>query len=129
MNRKTFLTIAAAVATAVGVIALAAPSLVLAGKGVPVGPAVTVWVREVGILLVALGVTTFLLRGHPDSPTMRAFLLGNGLLQVGLFPIEIAAFAEGTITRLDGIAPSSILHLVLAAGFFHHARRIGRVRA
>jgi hypothetical protein len=51
------------------------------------------------------------MRGHDDSATLRA------LLQLGLFPIEIIAYANGVITKLSGIVPISILHLLLALGF------------
>lgn len=124
MSRKTFLTISGVIACLVGVIALGLPAQLLDGKGVAPGLAVMVWVREVGVLLVALGVTTLLVRKDPDSPTMRAFLAGNALLQMCIFPIEIAAYLEGTITKLSGIVPNSILHVVLAFGFIHFARRV-----
>ena len=124
MSRTTFLTITGVIAFAVGCMALLLPAQLLEGKGVAPGHALMVWVREVGVLLVALGVTTFLVRKHPDSPTMRAFLTGNALLQIAIFPIEIMAFATGTITKLGGIVPNSILHLVLAFGFVHYARAV-----
>lgn len=124
MSRKSFLTITGFIAFAVGCMALLLPAQLLEGKGVAPGHAVMVWVREVGVLLVALGVTTFLVRKDPDSPTMRTFLAGNALLQMAIFPIEIMAFATGTITKLGGILPNSILHVVLAFGFVHFARRV-----
>ena len=124
MSRKTFLTISGVIACLVGVMALGLPAQLLDGKGVAPGLAVMVWVREVGVLLVALGVTTLLVRKDPDSPTMRAFLAGNALLQMCIFPIEIAAYLEGTITKLGGIVPNSILHVVLACGFVYFARRV-----
>ena len=124
MSRTSFLTITGIIAFAVGCMALLLPALLLEGKGVAPGHAVMVWVREVGVLLVALGVTTFLVRNHPDSPTMRAFLTGNALLQIAIFPIELMAFATGTITELGGVLPISILRLVRAFGFVHYARAV-----
>jgi hypothetical protein len=119
-----FLTIVALIAVAIGAFALAAPALLLAGKGVSPSEAANVWVREVGISVFALGLVTFLARGHGDSPTLRAFLIGNAVLQVGLFPIEIVAYAQGVITEISGVLPNSILHLLLAAGFIYFAARI-----
>ena len=46
------------------------------------------------------------------------------VFQVGLFPIEIAAYAAGVITKLSGIVPNEILHLVLAGGFVFFAARV-----
>ena len=62
-----------------------------------------------------------LLRGQPDSQALRAFLTGNTVLQLGLLAIELVAFAEGVITTLSGVAPNSVLHVALGAGFAYFA--------
>lgn len=124
MTRKTFLTLVSLVATAVGVLALAAPAALLDSKGVLPAAATKVWVREVGVMILALGIMAFLVRGATDSPTLRAFLIGNAIVQMGLFPIEIVATSTGVLTRVSGIVPNSILHLALAVGFLHFARRV-----
>jgi hypothetical protein len=124
MTRKTFLSVVGLIALVIGTFALSAPALLLAAKGVSPSEAANVWVREVGISVIALGLVTFLARGDRDSPTMRAFLIGNAVLQVGLFPIEIVAYAQGVIGEISGIIPNSILHLLLAAGFTYFAARI-----
>ena len=80
-----------------------------------------VWVREVGVLLVALGVMALLVRREPSSPALRAFLIGNSVVHLGLFPIEIVAYRSDVITLLSGIVPNSILHVVLASGFAYFA--------
>jgi hypothetical protein len=124
MRRKTFLTVAAAIAVIVGAVALFAPTVLLDSKGVAPSAAANVWMREVGIAILAIGVASFLVRGHDDSPTLRAFLVGNAVLQVGIFPIELAAYSAGTITKAAGIVPNEILHALLAAGFVFYAARI-----
>ena len=121
MNRKTFITVTAFVAFAVALFALCAPAALVAGKGVAANPGTSIWVREVGVLLVALGVMALLLRGEPGSPALRAFLIGNALVHVGLFPIELFAYRADVVTRLSGIVPNSILHVVLASGFVYFA--------
>lgn len=117
MNRKTFLTVVSFIALAIGLFALIAPSLLLESKGVVPNEAARLWVREVGVLLIALGVMSFIVRGHSASPTLKAFLLGNAIVQLGLFPLELLAYANGLITKVSGVAPNSVLHLLLAAGF------------
>lgn len=129
MSRKTFLTVFSCIAGAIGLFALFAPSAVLASKGVPPSEGANVWAREFGISIVASAVATFLLRDHHDSPTLRAFLIGNAVLQMGLFPIEIIAYTNGVITKASGIIPNSILHVVLAAAFIAFAVRIKTPRA
>jgi hypothetical protein len=123
MKRSLFLSFAAFVALVVGAFALAAPSVLLATKGVS-GSAAEVWVREVGALLIAIGVTVFTVRNHEDSPTLRALLIGNALVQIGLFPIEVLAYYQGVIPLLSGILPNSIVHLLLAAGFVYYAANV-----
>lgn len=117
MTRRSFLSLSSSIALLVGLFALCFPAALLASKGAALSPAAMVWVREVGVLLIPLGLMGLLVRGHPDSPTMRAFLLGNALIQLGLFPVEIAAYHAGVVTSLAGIVPNSVLHVLLAAGF------------
>lgn len=123
MSQRTFLTIVSVIALAIGSFAAIAPAALLASKGVSPSEPGNLWARELGIALIALGVATFLARTHAPSPTLRAFLIGNAVLQVGLFPIEIIAYARGVITDIAGIVPNSILHVVLALGFTYYASR------
>ncbi len=123
MHRKTFLTIVGGLGFVIGLFALCFPALLLAGKGVPPEPAPAVWVREVGVLILALSTILLLARGQPDTPTLRALLWGNAIVHGGLLPIEIVAWQDGIITRLGGIVPNSLLHVTLCLGFVFFARR------
>jgi hypothetical protein len=120
MKQSLFLSIAAIIALAVGAFALLAPAALLASKGVS-SAAASVWTQEVGVLLIAIGVIVFSVRNHADSPTLQAVLNGNAIVQLGLLPIEVLAYREGTITQLSGIVPNSVLHLCLAVGFLYYA--------
>jgi hypothetical protein len=124
MSRKTFLTAVSFIAFAVGAFATLAPAALLDSKGAPPSEATFVWVREVGVAIFAMGVMALILRKQPDSPALRAFLAGNAVLQLGLFPIELVAYAQGVITRASGIIPNELLHLALAAGFSYFALRV-----
>ena len=66
------------------------------------------------------------MRTHADSPTMRVLMLGNLLVQLGLLATEVLGYASGAITKLSGVMPNSLLHLVLAAGFAHFWLRISQ---
>ena len=123
MTRKTFLTCASAVGLAVGLFAIVAPAAFLAGKGVVHDDAAAVWMREVGVLITALSVLDLLVRAHPSSPTLRAVLLVNALVHVGLFPVELVAHARGVIPLVSGVVPNSILHVLLAGGALWFWRR------
>ncbi len=124
MNRARFLTLASLVALSVGALATFAPALLLKTKGVMPLPATEVWVREVGVALLAIGVTAAMVRHHPASPTLRAFLFGNALHQVLLAPIEVAAWRAGTIPSLAGIVPNTLVHVSFALAFFALAWRM-----
>jgi hypothetical protein len=112
------------VAFAVAVFALGFPDALLAAKGVQPNPELLVWVREVGALILAAGVTTFLARKSPDSVALRALFVGTALLHLGLLPIELIAYYQGVITQLGGVLPNSMLHIVLAVSFVGYARRM-----
>src|SRR5690242_5737555 len=102
LGRSLFLAFGSTVALAVGSFALAFPHALLASKGVaPPNAAAAVWVREVGVIIFALGVMMFLVRKHPESPTLRAFFVGNALVQLGLLPIEVEAYRRQLITHLS----------------------------
>ena len=124
MARRSFLTFSSVVAFAVAVFALGFPRGLLAGKGVTPDAALLVWVREVGALILAAGVTTFLVRKAPDSEALRGVLIGNAVLHLALLPIELVAFSQGIISKLGGVVPNSVLHLALAVGFALHASRV-----
>ncbi|MEN9983027.1 MAG: hypothetical protein RJB10_1074 [Pseudomonadota bacterium] len=124
MNRKTFLTISSLIALGVGLFALCAPALLLQSKGVDVNAGTTIWVREVGVMLIAVGITVFMVRNHVDSPTLKAVLLGNVVVQLGLLVIEPLAYSAGIITKLAGIAPNTMIHVLLAFGFCYFASKI-----
>lgn len=117
MQQKTFLTIAATIALAVGTSAVLFPAALLASKGTLPSAAADLWMREVGVLLVCIGVIAGLVRSHADSPTMRVLMLGNVLVQLGLLVTELLGYANGVIPLLSGLMPNAVLHLVLAAGF------------
>ena len=117
MNRKNFLSFAAIVALGVGSVASLFPAALLTSKGVLPTASTCLWMREVGVILIALGVVAGMVRTHPDSPTLRALMAGNLLIQLGLLGVEVAGYAAGVITLLSGILPNAILHVVLAMGF------------
>ncbi len=121
MNRTHFLTLVAAIALGVAAGALLAPTQFLATKGVHANPAAAVWMREVGVALLAFGVMALRMRTVPDGPALRAFMLGNAVLQWGLLPIELLAYQGEVITEFWGMAPNSALHAVLGAAFVYFA--------
>ncbi|MES2934402.1 MAG: hypothetical protein V4805_13045 [Pseudomonadota bacterium] len=124
MNRSLFLSLAATVAVAVGLFALLFPAVLLASKGTAPSLVANVWVREVGAILLMIGISAAAMRRHPDSPTLRVFFFSNAMIQLALLLIEVIAYQQGTITLLSGILPNSIIHILLGSGFIYYWRRM-----
>lgn len=120
MSRQYFLASASVIAFSVGLFALIAPETLLESKGVEPVVGTLIWVRETGLLLITTGIIAFSVRKHEISPTLKAFLFGNIIIQIGLFLIELVAYLNGVITKLSGIIPNLSLHVILAIGFAYH---------
>jgi hypothetical protein len=126
MSRKSFLTLTSIVALAVGAFALAAPALLLGSvKLATPAASANVMARTVGVLLITVGVLDFLVRDHQDSPTLRAILVANLLLQLAILPIDPLAYAFGVFHTLGSFVPNTILHLLLAGGFAFYLSKMG----
>lgn len=119
MKRSAFLLLSGLVALAVGAFALFAPAILLASKGVS-SVGANVWAQEVGAMLIAAGILAVMVRHHEDSPTLKAILVSNVVIQIGLFMIEALAYRDGIITLLSGIVPNLTLHVCLAGGLIYH---------
>lgn len=120
MERKVFLSIVSPIATFIGLIALFYPSVLLESKGVSVEEPVKVWMSEVGILLISVGVILFLVKNEEVSIALKAIFLGNIITQLGLFIIEILAYRNAVITEVYGVIPNSILHIILSITFLYY---------
>jgi len=121
MNLKILMTALSIIASLVGTAGITRPVQFLESKGANVTPAAVIWMRQVGVLILAQGITCFLLRDEPISLAVRAFLAGAAFTQLGLLPIEIVAFQRGELTKLSGIVPNSILHVILGCTLLHRA--------
>jgi hypothetical protein len=127
LSRKTFLTIAALIATLIGAIATLSPGFLLTVmKGADAAPAALVMARTTGVLLLFAGLLTWLVRDHPPSPTLRAVLIANAALQLLLLPIDPLGWASGAFTTLGSFVPNLVIHSALCAGFLLCLRRMNR---
>lgn len=125
MNRKTFLTIAALIALAIGGLSTIAPNVLLSQvKMATPNPAALVMGRTAGVLLLFAGLIAWLVRDHADSPTLAAVLKANVVLQLMIIPIDPLAYLDGTFRTLGSFAPNTLVHLFLVSGFYFHWRRV-----
>jgi hypothetical protein len=121
MSHTFLLAVLSVVAIVVGVVAIVRPAKFLESKGATVNQAAVIWMREVGVLIFAQGITCVLLRHQPLTGAVRAFLVGAAVTQFGLLPIELAGYWRGSLTKLSGVLPNSILHAVLGAMLLYRA--------
>ncbi len=129
MSRKLFLTIASIIAALVGSLSLLAPDVLLGPvKSAVANPAALVMARTVGVLLLAVALLAFMVRGHADSPTMESVLKANLALQLGVLPIDPWAYYNGTFGTLAAFVPNTIVHLLLASGFAYYLVQMRRRR-
>lgn len=127
MQRKTFFTIVAFVASSIGCAALLIPAPFLSEvKAAAPSETANVMARTVGILLVFVGLLNFLVRDHEDCPTLRAVCIANLFLQIGIMPIDPLAYFNGVYKSLGAFVPNTVLHLLLASGFAFFLTRMGR---
>jgi hypothetical protein len=119
MSRKTFLTVLAFIAATIGMIATFAPMVILNSKGVHGNFVATIWVREVGVLLFAVGALNYWMRSSIDQSAIMAVLSTNLIIQASLLPIEVIAYMQGWLS-FAGIAPNTILHSVLVIALAYY---------
>ena len=77
MSRTLFLTLAAAVALAVGATATLFPAALLASKGTVPSLAANVWMRETGVLLLCLGLMAALVATALWMGTLHQVMKGT----------------------------------------------------
>jgi hypothetical protein len=125
MKRKTFLTVTAVIVLLIGGFALISPAVLITQvKDAAPSETANVMARTVGVLLIFVGVLNFLVKDHEDSATMRAILIANLLLQIGILPIDPSAYASGVYRTLGSFAPNTVIHILLACGFSYYLARM-----
>jgi len=124
MKRCIFLTLVGCIAFTIGCVALFFPSVLLESKGIINNPPANVWMSEVGILLIAVGILVFLIRKEENSLALKAIFISITIIQTGLLGIELLAYRNGIITEISGIIPNCTLHLILILGFIFYLSKM-----
>ena len=118
MSRKLFLIVAGLLAVFFGLSMLVSPEQMLANmaKDAPEARLVLQWM---GVVLVSVGCINLLSRNDPGSAALRAVMLGNILLHVLGFGIDVYHHALGFV-QTSGVIMGAIVHGVLTAGFAYY---------
>jgi hypothetical protein len=124
MSRKTFLTISALIGLIFGVYMLVAPSKMMEGMGVGEDRVANVVLEAMSITLIAVSAIIFFARNDEGSPALRAILIGGIIMHFGDMPVDWIAYSNGTFTKLSGIMPGTIVHIILGIGFIYYLMKL-----
>lgn len=123
MRRSTFFLILVALGLVFALAFLVFPDRVATLSGGAPDPAISVPLRALGVMLLALSLLNFLVRNHPDSPTLASVLWTN-LAVHALSPlVDFLGVAQG-LAPPASILPGTAMHLALAWGCWRFARSV-----
>ena len=126
MSRSLFFLIIAVVGLVFSVALLLVPSTVAQSVGLS-GSAETAFLfRALGAVLLSVTLANFLVRNHPDSPTLAAVLWMNIAAHVLSIMVDLVGQAQGLVTMAHS-APGLVVHLVIALGAYFYIRRMNPV--
>ena len=76
-------------------------------------------------MLVSIGLINFLSRNDPGSPALRAVMIGNIVLHVVAFIVDVYDYRISFI-KISGLVSGSIVHGLLVVGFVYFLRRVSK---
>lgn len=123
MSRSTFFLILIAFGLIFALMFLFAPNMIATMSGVEPVPVMTVPVRALGVMILALTLLNLLVRNHDDSPTLAAVLWANLAVHL-LTPLVDGLGAAQGLMPVSSVLPGAAAHLVLAWGCYHFASRV-----
>jgi hypothetical protein len=122
MKRKHFLVIAGILAVFFGVSMLASPQQMLTNMAKDAEEARRV-LQWMGVTLLSIGVINFLARNDEGSPALRAILVGNIVLHVLGFGIDVYHQALGFV-QTSGVIMGAAVHGLLTIGFVFYLMKL-----
>jgi hypothetical protein len=127
MTRRTFLVLSGLMASAFGLVMLIAPAQMLGNMTTSHDANAAHVLQWMGCTLLAVGVINILARSDAGSPALRAILIGNILLHVLGFAIDLQQHLAGFILA-SGLTSGTIVHGALTIGFGYYLATFGRSR-
>jgi len=122
MTRSVFLLVAGLMAIFFGAMMLAQPQQMLTNMARDGGEARFV-LQWMGVVLLSVGVINVLARNDPGSVSLRAIMLGNILLHVFGFGIDVYHHLLGFV-QASGVVTGGVVHTALTVGFVYFLRRL-----
>ncbi len=124
MKRQTFLTIAAAVGALFAVYMIAAAGKMMEGMGVQLNDTTNIVLQAVCVMLFSIAVITFLARKDEGSIALRAIFIGSILMHIISIPIDWVAYQKGIFTKVSGLIPGTVIHIIFAIGFIYYFMKL-----
>jgi hypothetical protein len=124
MKRKHFLLIAGVLAAFFGVSMLASPGQMLTNMAHDALEARRV-LQWMGVTLLSIGVINFLSRNDEGSPALRAVMIGNIVLHILGFGIDVYHQSLGFV-QTSGVIMGAVVHGLLTLGFIIYLRKLPR---
>ena len=123
MKRAHFLVLAGVVATFFGLSMIAAPDQLLKNMTTMPSESAERVLQWMGVTLLALGAINILSRNDAGSPALRAVLIGNIVLHVLGFGIDVWHHMVGFV-NISGVITGGVVHLGLIAGFAFYLSKL-----
>ena len=122
MSRSAFLLVAGVLAAAFGTMMLVFPQQMLTNmaRDAPEARCVLQWM---GVVLLSVGVINILAKSDAGSPALRAVMVGNIVLHVLGFGIDVVQHLEGFV-QASGVAMGGLVHGLLTAGFAYFLAKL-----
>lgn len=125
MKLKTFLTIAAVLAMAFGLVFLAAPARMLTQYGMIATPVSVILTRFLGATLADIGLVLFLARGVTEEPARSGIVWGSLIGAVLGLIVAIHGQRVGAVNRLGWSSVGIYAFLTLGYAYFAVGGRKG----
>jgi hypothetical protein len=124
MTRSRFLLVAGILALFFGASMIAAPQQMLTNMAVDAKEARMV-LQWMGVTLLAIGCINIFSRNDAGSPALRAVLIGNLVLHVLGFGIDVYHHFLGFV-QASGVIMGGIVHGLIGAGSAYYLRGLSR---
>lgn len=123
MKRSIFMLIVALLGFLFGLVLLLVPAMAGEGFGFGASPQVDVLFRAMGGMIFSAGLLNFMVRSHPDSPTIAAVLWFNVAAHGLSLIVHMMGVAEGTM-EMSKIAVGQVTHVFVILGSIIYLMRM-----
>jgi predicted permease len=125
MRRSVFFIILVIVGLIFSGLMLFMPTTLATGSGLSGSAETALLFRNIGGIILGVTLCNFLVRNHPDSPTLAAVLWMNLALHVMAILADLTGLQQGVLT-IATFLPGAVIHAILAFGCYVFASRMNR---